>query len=1067
MSAPEPEPERAPEPGSAPPPGPRAVFERVPSQVVAPEAEEKVLAFWEAEKIFEKSVERRSPSRRFVFYEGPPTANGMPGVHHVITRVVKDLVCRYKTMKGYQVVRKAGWDTHGLPVEIEVEKQLGIRSKDEIEKYGVTGFNKKCKESVFKYEREWVAFTKRIGFWLDLDHPYVTCTNDYVESVWHILKKMWDAGVIYRGHKVLPYCPRCGTPLSSHEVSQGYAEKEDPSIYVRFKIKEDPETSLLVWTTTPWTLVSNVAVAVHPGMTYLKVRHKGEQLIIAERRAEAVLGKDYDILERKKGAELVGLHYQAPYAYARAEGRAHIVVPADFVTMDDGTGLVHTAPAFGADDYNLGRAENLAFVNPVLEDGTFAEEVTPWKGRFVIDANPSINEDLKSRGMLFRLEKVVHTYPFCWRCDSPLIYYAHPSWYVKTTSFKDEMIAVNKTINWVPKEFGDNRFGQWLENNVDWALSRDRYWGTPLNVWVCGSCGKDLPVGSVAELRERALELEGEVDLHRPWIDGVVLRCDCGGEARRTPEVIDCWFDTGGMPYAQYHWPFENRETFESQFPADFICEAVDQTRGWFYSLVAISTFMSHRPSFKNVLVTELLLDAEGQKMSKSRGNVVVPREITDSVGADPLRWYLYTTSPVWLPTRFSADGVVEVARKMLGTLRNVHSFFTLYATIDGFDPRRHRVELAKRPVMDRWIISRLNSLVQYVDAELDRYEVTRAARAIQDFVVDDLSNWYVRRSRRRYWRHEMGEDKMAAYATLYEALVTTAKLAAPFLPFVTEEIYKHLVAPLDESAPESVHLTDYPKSDPAAIDSDLEASMEAVVRCVTLVRAARNRAKIKVKQPLARARIKLAAKLDSDLLASLLGHLKEEVNVKEVAVEKDLSRYVTYEVLPRFDILGPRLGDKIKALKQALKGLEQAAIARLEAGLGIKLGLEGEEIELEAADLLVRRSERKGHLYETDGANSIVLDSVVTPELLVEGHAREVVSRIQNLRKQSGFDVTDTIAIHVAGGGVAQEVFKTYDQHIRSETLTVAIDFVLPAGAEPFEFELGGDKVKIVLEKR
>ncbi|MFH1221195.1 MAG: isoleucine--tRNA ligase [Candidatus Eisenbacteria bacterium] len=1042
------------------------VFARVPSQVVAPEAEERILRFWEAEKIFERSVSERSPTRRFVFYEGPPTANGEPGVHHAITRVVKDLICRYKTMKGYQVIRKAGWDTHGLPVEIEVEKQLKIRSKEEIEDYGIDNFNRKCKESVFKYQAEWVRMTKRLGFWLDLDHSYVTCTNDYIESIWHILRTAWDAGLLYRGHKVLPYCPRCGTPLSSHEVSQGYADKEDPSIYLRFKIKEDPDTSLLVWTTTPWTLISNVAVAVHPTFTYLKVRYKGEKLVIAERRAEAVLGKDFEILERTKGADLVGLHYQAPFAYAALDGKAHVVVAADFVTGEDGTGLVHIAPAFGADDYNLGRAEGLAFVNPVLEDGTFSEEITPWKDLFVIDANAGINDDLRKRGILFREEKVIHTYPFCWRCDSPLIYYAHPSWYVRTTAFKDEMIALNKTINWYPREFGDNRFGQWLENNVDWALSRDRYWGTPLNIWVCEACSKEYCAGGIDDMRKRAVELKGEIDLHRPWIDTVILKCDCGGQMRRTPEVIDCWFDTGGMPYAQYHYPFENKDLFESQFPADFICEAVDQTRGWFYSLLAISTLMSHRASFKNVMVSELILDEQSQKMSKSRGNVVVPREVFDTVGADPLRWYLYTTSPIWVPTRFSTAGVVEVARKMLGTLRNVHSFFTLYANIDGFDPRVHVVPAAKRPVMDRWLVSRLSSVIQYVDSELAQYEVTRAARALQDFVIDDLSNWYVRRSRRRYWRHEMNDDKMAAYATLYEALETTSRMLAPFLPFVADEIYRHLVVPVRPDAPPSVHLSDYPKSDPAAIDRDLEASMEAVVRCVTLVRAARNRAKIKIKQPLSRARIRLGIKVDKDLLSSLLHHLKEEVNVKEVVLESDLSGYVTYEVLPKFEVLGPKLGEKVKVLKTVLKGLDLAAIGRLEGGLAIQVKLDGEEFEIGPTEVVVRRTEREGYLFESDGANAIVLDAAITPELLAEGYARELVSRIQNLRKQSGLDVTDKIKLYVAGGALVENAFEVFGEHIKAETLAVAVESVMPGGAEPFEFAIGDETVKVALEK-
>ncbi|HVP58384.1 MAG TPA: isoleucine--tRNA ligase, partial [bacterium] len=810
----------------------------------------------------------------------------------------------------------------------------------------------------------------------------------------------------------------------------------------------------------------NVAVAVHPTFTYLKVSYRGEKLLIAERRAEAVLGKDFQVLERRKGTDLVGLHYEPPFTYAKFEGRAHVVVAADFVTGEDGTGLVHTAPAFGADDYNLGRAEDLAFVNPVLEDGTFAEEITPWKGKFVIDANPSINEDLRKRGILFREEKIVHTYPFCWRCDSPLIYYAHPSWYIKTTAFKDEMIALNKTINWVPKEFGDNRFGQWLENNVDWALSRDRYWGTPLNIWLCEGCGKYVSIGSIADLKAKAIEFKGELDLHRPWIDTVVLKCDCGGKMRRTPEVIDCWFDTGCMPYAQYHYPFEARELFEQQFPADFICEAVDQTRGWFYSLLAISTFMSHQPSFRNVMVSELILDTTGQKMSKSRGRVVAPAEVIAATGADPLRWYLYATSPIWLPTRFSTEGVVEVARKMLGTLRNVHSFFTLYANIDGFDPRAHSVPLAKRPVIDRWLVSRLNTMIKYVDTELAQYEVTRAARALQDFVVDELSNWYVRRSRRRYWRHEMNADKAAAYSTLYETLVATTKLLAPFMPFVADEIYRHLVLPVEPGAEPSVHLADFPVSDAAAVDSGLEAAMDAIVRCVTLVRAARNRAKIKVKQPLPVARIKIAAKLDKDLLSSLLHHLKEEVNVKEVVIAADLASYVTYDVVPRFDLLGPRLGERVKALREALKQIDLASISRLENGLGITVTIDGGEVALEPGEVMVRRTEREGHLFESDGANAIVLDTTITPELEAEGHAREIVSRIQNLRKQSGFDVTDKIAIHVAGTGTAMRAFDVHAEHIKSETLAVSIDQALPAGREPVELAIGDGHVRIVIDR-
>jgi len=1045
----------------------KPLFERAPSQVVAPEAEERILGFWEEKEIFEKSVEGRPAEKTFVFYEGPPTANGMPGVHHVITRVVKDLICRFKTMKGYRVVRKAGWDTHGLPVEIEVEKQLEITKKDEIEEYGVEGFNRKCRESVFKYEREWVRLTRRIAFWLDLGEPYVTCTNDYIESIWNILRKMWDAGLIYKGHKVLPYCARCGTPLSSHEVSQGYADKEDPSIYVRMKIKENPETALLVWTTTPWTLISNIAVAVDPKLDYLKVKHDGEQLVIAAARAEAVLGEAYEVVDRMKGRDLVGLHYEPPFTYVKPEGKAYVVVAADFVTAEDGTGLVHTAPAFGEDDYNLGRAENLAFVNPVEDDGTFSDAVEPWKGRFVIDANPDIMADLESRGILFKAETVTHTYPFCWRCDAPLIYYAHPSWYVKTTAFKDEMVALNKTINWVPPEFGENRFGKWLENNVDWALSRERYWGTPLNIWLCESCDERYCVGGLDDLREHAIEVKGEVDLHRPWIDEVLLKCSsCGGTMKRTPEVIDCWFDTGGMPYAQYHYPFENKELFESQFPAEFISEAVDQSRGWFYSLIAISTFMSHQPSFKNCIVAGHILDAKGQKMSKSKGNVVDAHQLMAETGADPLRWYLLASSPIWLPKRFSGEPVKEVARKLLGTLRNVYSFFTLYASIDCFDPGVHKIAVEDRTQMDRWLISRVNSLVAFVDSELKSYHITRAARAIQDFIIDDLSNWYVRRSRRRYWRAEMNEDKTAAYTTLYEVMVTLAKLLAPFMPFVAEEIYRNLVVPADKEAPESVHLCDYPESDPALIDSDLETGMRAVMRAVTLVRAGRNRSRIKVKQPLASVRLSLGEKVKDEILDSLLEHLKEEVNVKQVLIEDDLSEYVSFAVTPKFDVLGPRLGDKVKHLKAVLDDLDTGSIQKLDAGATVTVSLRGEDFELEPDAVTVRKTEKEGFVFESSGAASIVLDAHLTEDLLVEGCAREIVSSIQNLRKKSGFEITDNIRIHISGGDLVLKAVRAFREHLMSETLAETIDGDLPEGAEPTAIKVGGEEVAIIIEK-
>jgi isoleucyl-tRNA synthetase len=833
------------------------------------------------------------------------------------------------------------------------------------------------------------------------------------------------------------------------------------------KLKESPDVTLLVWTTTPWTLISNIAVAVDPELAYLKVRHGDEILVLAEARADAVLGEEYEVIERLKGSDLVGLHYEPPFTYTKPEGKSYVVVAADFVTAEDGTGLVHTAPAFGEDDYNLGREKELAFVNPVLDDGTFCDEIEPWKGRFVIDANSDIIDDLRQRGLLLKAETVTHTYPFCWRCDAPLIYYAHPSWFVKTTAFKDEMVRLNKTINWYPPEFGENRFGRWLENNVDWALSRERYWGTPLNIWICEKCEERYCVGGMEDLRSRAIEIKGEPDLHRPWIDGVLLKCEaCGGTMKRVPEVIDCWFDTGGMPYAQYHWPFENEDLFEGQFPADFICEAVDQSRGWFYSLLAISTFMSHEPSFKNCIVTGHIQDVEGLKMSKSRGNVVDAHALMDETGADPLRWYLYASSPVWSGKRFSPDPVKEVARKLFGTLWNVVSFFTLYASIDCFDPRVHTIDVKDRTVMDRWLVSRLNSLILYVDSELEHYEVTRASRAIQEFIIDDLSNWYVRRSRRRYWRREMNEDKKAAYATLYEALETVARLSAPFVPFVAEEIYRILALPSREGAPPSVHLCDYPEGAPGLIDKNLETAMAAVMKSVTLVRAARNRARIRVKQPLASVRLKLRERPEEDVLATLIGHLKEEINVKDVVLEDDLSGFVSYEVIPRFDVLGPRLGGKVKDLKASLAGLDTASILKLESGAPVKVSLDGDEIELGPDDVTIRRTEKEGCLFESDGGNSIVLDTAMTPELLAEGCAREIVSTIQNLRKKSGFEVTDNIRIHISGGELTGRAVEIFGDHIKSETLAESIDAELPEGSEPEKLSVGDENIRIMVER-
>lgn len=846
--------------------------------------EEEILKFWKDNDIFKKSLEIRKGSPRFNFYEGPPTANGKPHAGHVLPRIYKDLFPRYKTMQGFYVPRKAGWDTHGLPVELEVEKELGINSKQEIEKYGIEEFNKKCKESVFRYEKEWRNFTERIGFWIDMDNPYITLSNDYIESVWWLLKKIWEKGLLYKGYKIVPWCPRCETALSDHEVAQGYKETEDPSIFVKFKVKDQENTYFLAWTTTPWTLISNVALAVHPEEEYVKLKVNNEYYILAEKRIPYVFQeKTYEIVDKRKGKELERIHYEPLFTFLPIEKDSHYVVLGDFVTLEDGTGIVHIAPAFGDEDFQIGKKYDLPFLQPVDQNGKFIREITPWAGIFIKKADPSIIENLKERNLLYKEEKYTHTYPFCWRCDTPLIYYARASWYIKTTAVKENLIKNNQKINWYPEYIKDGRFGNWLANNIDWSLSRERYWGTPLPIWICDSCGHEECIGSYKELNIENME---NFDPHKPYIDKITLKCPkCGGVMHRVPEVIDCWFDSGAMPVAQWHYPFENEEEFKVSFPADFICEAIDQTRGWFYSLLAISTLVFDQPAYKNVLVTELVLDEKGEKMSKHKGNVVDPWLIINKYGADALRWYIFTVSPPWVPLRFSPDAVNEALKKFLLTLWNTVSFFSIYAEIDQFDPEENSVPFSEiEDLSDKWLISKLNSLIIKVKEEMEKFNATAAARAIQSFVIDDLSNWYIRLNRERFWKSDKDKDKWSAYTTTFYVLKELSKLLAPFIPFTSEKIYQEIVRNIEKNNPESVHLCDYPKENLSLIDQRLEENMEIVREIVVSGRMLRNQANIKIRQPLSKIWIKVDPKLEKDI-ENLKKYIQQELNIEDVVI--------------------------------------------------------------------------------------------------------------------------------------------------------------------------------------
>ena len=1008
-----------------------SLYQEVSTNMNFVEREQETARFWEENRTFQKSVEELEGHPSYVFYDGPPTANGKPHIGHLQTRSFKDLFPRFHTMKGQMVPRKAGWDTHGLPVELEVEKLLHINGKDQIEAYGIAPFIEKCKESVWKYKGMWEDFSKDVGFWADMEHPYVTYDNSFIESEWWALKQIWDKGLLYKGFKIVPYCPRCGTPLSSHEVAQGYKDVKERSAIAKFKVKGE-DAFILAWTTTPWTLPSNVALCVNANEDYVKVSAKGETYYLAAALCDTVLGEgEYTVLETYKGADLEGKEYEPLFDFVSPKEKCWYVVCDDYVTLTDGTGIVHIAPAFGEDDAKVGRKYGLPLVQLVDGKGEMTAE-TKWAGTFCKDADPLILQDLEERGLLFSAPKFEHSYPFCWRCDTPLIYYARESWYIKMTDVKDELIQNNNTVHWLPESIGKGRFGDWLENVQDWAVSRNRYWGTPLNIWEC-ECGHRHAIGSIAELKEMSPNCPEDIELHRPYVDQVTITCPhCGKQMHRVPEVIDCWFDSGSMPFAQHHYPFENKELFEEQFPASFISEAVDQTRGWFYSLLAISTLLFHKAPFKNVLVQGLVQDENGQKMSKSKGNAVDPMEALKKFGADPLRWYFYTNSAPWLPSRFHEKAVIEGQKKFFSTLWNTYAFYVLYANIDSFDPTQYQLDQCALTVMDRWLLSRLNTAVQAVDENLSAYKVPEACRALQDF-VDEMSNWYVRRSRERYWAQGVTDDKTAAYMTLYTALVTTAKMAAPMAPFMSEDIYRNLVCSVDKAAPESVHLCAWPQYEAARVDKKLEADMDEVLRIVTQGRAARNLCGQKNRQPLQA----LYTDADAGLGELYQDIIKQELNVKELHFLSDMSQFTDYTFKPQLKLLGKKLGKRLGEVRQALSELDGAAAKKELDDTGVlKLALPGGEVDLTAEELLIDTAQKEGFTSISDRGLTVVLDTTLNDQLIEEGFVREIVSKLQSMRKDAGFNVVDHIEVYHQGSQKIAQVLRDNEQSILSDVL-------------------------------
>ena len=1036
------------------------------------EEEKKVEKFWEDEKIFEKSIDSKAKGEPYVFYDGPPTANGKPHIGHVLTRVIKDMIPRYRTMKGYMVPRKAGWDTHGLPVELEVEKLLGLDGKEQIEQYGLEPFIEHCKESVWKYKGMWEDFSKTVGFWADMENPYVTYDNNFIESEWWALKKIYEKGLLYKGFKIVPYCPRCGTPLSSHEVAQGYKSVKERSAVVRFKVVGE-DAYFLAWTTTPWTLPTNVALCVNPDETYCKVKAAdGYTYYIAKALLDKVLGKlatentpAYEIIEEYKGSELEYKEYEPLFdcvkpVCEKQNKKGHYITCDTYVTMTDGTGIVHIAPAFGEDDAKVGRRYDLPFVQFVDGKGNLTEE-TPYAGIFVKKADPMVLKDLDEKGLLFDAPKFEHDYPYCWRCDTPLIYYARESWFIKMTDVRDDLIRNNDTINWIPESIGKGRFGDWLKNVQDWGISRNRYWGTPLNIWQC-ECGHMHSVGSIEELKSMSDNCPDNIELHRPYIDAVTIKCPhCGKQMHRVPEVIDCWFDSGSMPFAQHHYPFENKELFESQFPADFISEAVDQTRGWFYSLLAISTLIFNKAPYKNVIVLGHVQDENGQKMSKSKGNAVDPFEALEKFGADAIRWYFYTNSAPWLPNRFHDKAVTEGQRKFMGTLWNTYAFYVLYANIDEFDPTKYSLKDCKLTVMDKWLLSKLNSMVQSVDDNLADYRIPEAARALQEF-VDDMSNWYVRRGRERYWVQGLPEDKIAAYMTLYTALVTTAKAAAPMIPFMTESIYQNLVKSVDKTAPESIHLCDFPTVDSSAIDKSLEENMDKVLEIVVLGRAARNGSSLKNRQPLGTMYVKLDGKLDgyyTDII-------RDELNIKNVIFTDKVDDFVSYRFKPQLKTVGPKFGKQLNEIRTALSEIDgNKAKKQLDADGSLTLELPSGTVVLQTEDLLIETEQRDGFYTVSDRGITVAIDTTLTKELIEEGFVRELISKIQTMRKEAGFNVTDHISVTLSGSDKVAEIALNKKDDIAGDTLTDSLTAANPDGYVK-EWDINGEKVSIGVKK-
>ncbi len=1038
------------------------MYRKVETNLNFVDREKETQKFWKENKIFEKSMENRKEGETYTFYDGPPTANGKPHIGHVLTRVIKDMIPRYRTMKGYMVPRKAGWDTHGLPVELEVEKQLGLDGKEQIEEYGLADFIEKCKESVWKYKGMWEDFSGTVGFWADMEHPYVTYHDDFIESEWWALKEIWNKKLLYKGYKIVPYCPRCGTPLSSHEVAQGYKDVKERSAVVRFKVKGE-DAYFLAWTTTPWTLPSNVALCVNPEETYVKVKSGDYTYYMAEALCDTVLEEGYEVLERYTGKDLEYKEYEPLFDFAadKVKEKAYYVTCDSYVTLTDGTGVVHIAPAFGEDDSNVGRNYGLPFLQMVNSKGEMSGG-TPWDGTFCKKADMPILQALEDAGLLFDAPIFEHSYPHCWRCDTPLIYYAQESWFIKMTAVKDDMIRNNNTINWIPESIGKGRFGNWLENIQDWGVSRNRYWGTPLNVWQC-ECGCMQAIGSRQELFEKSGDEKAKtVELHRPYIDEITMPCpECGKTMRRVPEVLDCWFDSGAMPFAQHHYPFENKELFEKQFPADFISEAVDQTRGWFYTLLAESTLLFNKAPYKNVIVLGHVQDENGQKMSKSKGNAVDPFEALAQYGADAIRWYFYINSAPWLPNRFHGKAVQEGQRKFLGTLWNTYAFYVLYAEIDQFDPTKHVLEYDKLAVMDKWLLSKLNSMVKTVDDSLGNYKIPEAARALDEF-VDEMSNWYVRRSRERFWAKEMPQDKINAYMTLYTALVTVCKAAAPMIPFMTEEIYQNLVRSVDENAPESIHLCDFPEVTESYIDKELEENMERVLKVVVLGRACRNASAIKNRQPIG----KMFVKADFELSEFFREIIEEELNIKEVEFTDDVRAFTSYSFKPQLRTVGPKYGKFLGKIKEALAGLDgNAAMDTLNAGNPLTFDFDGNKVVLEKEDLLIDMAQVEGYVSESDGAVTVVLDTNLSDELIEEGFVREIISKIQTMRKEAGFEVMDKIIVNVDKNDRIKTIMEDNLDEIKSEVLADNVKFGRISGYEK-EWNINGETVVFGVEK-